>query len=91
MSNTAAANILIPLGVSLAVGFESIAAVAIAFGASAAMCLPVATPPNAIVYAAGRCDASDFMKTGLVMGLVVPAIGAFWLWLTLKTVLGIDG
>ena len=89
MSNTAAANILIPLGVTLATGFEPIAAIAIAFGASAAMCLPVATPPNAMVYATGRCDASDFLKTGLVMGLVVPAIGALWLWLVLQAVLSL--
>jgi len=89
MSNTAAANILIPLGVALASGFESSMAVAIAFGASAAMCLPVATPPNAMVYATGRCDASDFLKTGLIMGLIVPAIGAVWLWLALKMVLGV--
>ena len=87
MSNTAAANILIPLGVALATGFESSMAVAIAFGASAAMCLPVATPPNAMVYATGRVDASDFLKTGLLMGLLVPAIGAVWLWLALGTVI----
>ena len=87
MSNTAAANILIPLGITLATGFESSVAIAIAFGASAAMCLPVATPPNAMVYATGRCDASDFLKTGIVMGIIVPAIGALWLWLVLATVL----
>lgn len=87
MSNTAAANILIPLSVTLAEGFESSVAVAIAFGASAAMCLPVATPPNAMVYATGRCDASDFLKIGVVMGLVVPVIGSLWLWLALEAVL----
>lgn len=87
MSNTAAANILIPLGITLATGFESSVAIAIAFGASAAMCLPVSTPPNAMVYATGRCDASDFLKTGIVMGIIVPAIGALWLWLVLSTVL----
>ena len=86
MSNTAAANILVPLGVTLASGFESNAAIAIAFGASAAMCLPVATPPNAMVYATGRCDASDFIKTGLLMGLIVPVLGALWLWLVVAFV-----
>ena len=91
MSNTAAANILIPLGVTLASGFESSVAVGIAFGASAAMGLPVATPPNAMVYATGRCSATDFLKTGIVMGVIVPAIGAIWLWLVLKTVVGSDG
>lgn len=89
MSNTAAANILVPLGITLAVGFESTVAVAIAFGASAAMCLPVATPPNAMVYATGRCGAVDFIKTGVLLGLLVPAIGILWLKLMLSTVLEI--
>lgn len=87
MSNTAAANILVPLGITLAVGFETTVAIAIAFGASAAMCLPVATPPNAMVYATGRCSAGDFIKTGLLLGIIVPAIGILWLKLMLSTVL----
>lgn len=89
MSNTAAANILVPLGITLATGFESTVAVSIAFGASAAMCLPVATPPNAMVYATGRCGAMDFIKIGILMGLIVPAIGILWLQLVLSTVLKI--
>ena len=44
-------------------------------------------PTNAMVYATGRCDASDFLTTGMIMGAIVPAIGALWLWLVLTTVL----
>ena len=83
MSNTAAANIMIPLGITMAVGFESGIAVAIAFGASAAMCLPVATPPNAMIYATGRCAAGDFLRMGIILGILVPAIGIGWLILSL--------
>jgi di/tricarboxylate transporter len=42
-----------------------------------------------MVYSSGRVDATDFLKTGTLMGLIVPAIGAVWLWLSLKTVLGV--
>ena len=87
MSNTAAANILVPLGVTVASGFEAAVAVPIAFGASAAMCLPVATPPNAMVYATGRCESSDFIRSGVVMGILVPLIGILWLAVVLESVL----
>lgn len=87
MSNTAAANVLVPLGVSLAVGAESLVAIAIAFGASAAMCLPVATPPNAMVYAVGRLETRDFLRVGLVVGLLTPAIGLAWVSFCLATFL----
>ncbi|MEM8865305.1 MAG: DASS family sodium-coupled anion symporter, partial [Planctomycetota bacterium] len=83
MSNTAAANVLVPIGVSAATGFESHAALAIAFGASAAMCLPVATPPNAMVFSTGRCRASDFIRIGIPLGLLTPALGIAWVRLVL--------
>lgn len=78
MSNTAATNVLAPIGVSVLPGFEAEVAVPIAFGASAAMCLPVATPPNAIAFATGRCKTMDFLKIGLLMAAVVPLLGILW-------------
>lgn len=79
MSNTAAANVLVPIGVSAAAGFETSAALAIAFGASSAMCLPVATPPNAMVYSTGQCRSSDFLRVGIPMGVLAPALGILWI------------
>ena len=82
MSNTAAANILVPIGVTMAVGFEPRVAVSIALGASAAMCLPIATPPNALVFSTGRCETRDFIRTGLAIGLVAPLLAVLWVsWL----------
>ena len=75
MSNTAAANILIPLAVTMAAGFETSVAIAVALGASSAMCLPVATPPNAMVFATGRLRTWDLVRVGLVVGLVAPLVG----------------
>ena len=50
MSNTAAANVILPLAfVMLGTGHAQLI-VPIALAASAAMCLPISTPPNAIVY-----------------------------------------
>ncbi|QDU80400.1 Sodium-dependent dicarboxylate transporter SdcS [Polystyrenella longa] len=81
MSNTAGANILIPLGVSLNPDMQLETAVVIALCASAAMCLPVATPPNAMVYATEKCGSRDFLKLGLILGLIAPPICAAWVTL----------
>jgi sodium-dependent dicarboxylate transporter 2/3/5 len=78
MSNTAAANILIPLGITLGSGFEAQIAVPIALSASVAMILPISTPPNAIVYASGYCKSSDFLKLGVVLGIIAPLVVTIW-------------
>ena len=80
MSNTAATNILAPLGVAVAVGFEPIVVIPLALGASAAMCLPISTPPNAIAFATGDLKSTDFLRGGILMGLLGPAVGALWVY-----------
>lgn len=82
MSNTAATNILAPLGIALAVGFEPLIVIPLALGASAAMGLPISTPPNAIAFATGELKSNDFLKGGLLMGVLGPAVAVIWIfWL----------
>ena len=74
MSNTAAANLLIPLGVSYAVSMDNSGlaleiGIGIAFAASLAMSLPISTPPNAIAYAKGILHSKDFSKAGIFIGV----------------------
>ena len=83
MSNTAAANILVPLGATLAAGQEAALAVPIALAASLAMCLPISTPPNALVFSSGRCETRDFIGLGLALGLVGPLVAIGWVALVL--------
>jgi sodium-dependent dicarboxylate transporter 2/3/5 len=78
MSNTAAANILIPIGVTMAVGNEGWVALPIALAASCAMCLPIATPPNALAFATGLIQTRDFIRIGLVLGVLGPAVSLLW-------------
>ncbi|MDQ3414780.1 MAG: SLC13 family permease [Verrucomicrobiota bacterium] len=74
MSNTAAANLLLPIGISSAAllggngGPATQAAVSIALAASLSMALPVSTPPNAIAYAAGGFSTRDLRRVGLLVG-----------------------
>jgi sodium-dependent dicarboxylate transporter 2/3/5 len=79
MSHTAASNILLPIGVSLASGMEARIALPVAFAASAAMCLPIATPPNALVFATGHITTKDLARLGIVLGIVTPALAVFWI------------
>ncbi len=87
MSNTAAANILVPIGLAMAVGFEANIVVPIALGASAAMALPISTPPNAIAFTSGRLEVRDFLGIGLVIGLLAPILVVLWTSLVLERVL----
>ncbi len=78
MSNTAAANILVPIGMAIGMGAEAVIVVPIALGASSAMCLPISTPPNAIAYATGQLKTNEFIRGGLVMGILAPLISVVW-------------
>ena len=80
MSNTAATNILAPLGIAVAVGFEPIVVIPLALGASSAMCLPISTPPNAIAFATGDLKTTDFLRGGLLMGMLGPVLGVLWVF-----------
>lgn len=77
VSNTASAALLIPifLGVGPALGLSGpLLAAAIAVAASCAFMLPVATPPNAIVFATNMVPQAAMMRCGLVLNIV--CIGA---------------
>jgi sodium-dependent dicarboxylate transporter 2/3/5 len=82
MSNTAAANVLVPLVLTASVAAGESAALTVALCASAAMALPVATPPNALAAASGRVGARDFLLLGSVAGAVTPLLTAGWVLLT---------
>jgi solute carrier family 13 (sodium-dependent dicarboxylate transporter), member 2/3/5 len=77
MSNTAAANLILPIGISLATGVGPATgsvviqfATCIALTASVSMALPVSTPPNAIAYARGEVSTRDMVLPGAVIGLL---------------------
>ena len=77
MSNTAATNIAVPIVIAIAQG-ASVSpippAVAAALVASAAVILPVSTPPNAIVYASGRVPITQMIKYGLIVDVVAVVV-----------------
>lgn len=66
MSNTATANLLIPVAVSLP-NSELILSIAIALMCSTSMALPISTPPNAIAFGSGMLQSKDMFSSGLVV------------------------
>ncbi len=81
MSNTAASTIIVPLAILLLPLQAELAAVSIALSASSALLLPVSTPPNALAYATGMLQQKDFRATGLLIGIVGPAMAIAWVYL----------
>ena len=80
-SNTASANMIIPIiiAVSNAAGISPLQPVlGSAIGCSFAFMLPVATPPNAIVYGSGMIPLPQMMKHGFwlnIAGILLISLG----------------
>lgn len=74
MSNTAAASILIPLGISLLPDHALMVCLVIGLSASTALFLPISTPPNAIAFSYGYLKQSDFRPIGMLQALLGPLI-----------------
>ncbi len=81
MSNTAASTIIVPLAILLLPANAEFAAVAIGLSASTALFLPVSTPPNALAYATGLLEQSDFRNTGFLIGILGPVLVIAWVYL----------
>jgi sodium-dependent dicarboxylate transporter 2/3/5 len=60
--------IFVPAAAALGLS-APLAAMAVAMAASCAFMLPVATPPNGIVFATGRVPAAVMMRCGLWLNL----------------------
>jgi len=71
-SNTASTAMLLPIIAPIAIGLginPILLLVATTTAASCAFMLPVATPPNAIVFGSGHLKISDMMKTGIWLNI----------------------
>ncbi len=66
ISNSATANLLIPIVVGVTAVDPRTSAVVVALAASTAMILPISTPPNAIAYGSGHVQVRDMIKGGSI-------------------------
>ncbi|MBR9977724.1 MAG: SLC13/DASS family transporter [Bacteroidetes bacterium] len=92
-SNTATAAILLPVLASTAVSFgyhPLMFMVPAAFSASFAFMLPVATPPNAIVFSSSMVSIRQMAATGLLLNLIGVLLITVMMLLLGVEVFGID-
>ena len=92
-SNTATAAAFLPIMASVAVGIGEnpfLLAVPVALAASSAFMLPVATPPNAIVFGSGDVSIPQMARAGIVLNLLFVALIALVTYALGPLVLGIE-
>lgn len=89
-SNTASANMVVPVIISLALaaGLNPVPpAIGATLGASWGFMLPVSTPPNAIVYGSGLVPITRMVRAGILFDL----LGGLVIWLGLRLLLPLAG
>jgi len=72
-SNVASTEMILPILAGLAVSIQInplLLMIPATLAASLAFMLPVATPPNAIIFGTGRLHIKDMVKTGFLLNLV---------------------
>lgn len=83
-SNTATTEMLLPIIAGMAISANInplIFMIPATLAASLAFMLPVATPPNAIIFGTNKIQISDMMRTGFIlniMGVIVVTIAMYY-------------
>jgi sodium-dependent dicarboxylate transporter 2/3/5 len=71
-SNTASANMIVPVAIAVAKAahVDPLApALAATLGASMGFMMPISTPPNAIVYGSGHVPLTAMMRFGILLDI----------------------
>ncbi len=92
-SNTATASIILPILASLAAAIHLhpyMLMIPATLVASCAFMLPVATPPNAVVFSSGYIRIRDMARTGVGMNLISIIIVVLVVWFFLPAFWGLD-
>ena len=81
MSNLALTVVMVPVVANVALNWGMdplMLVVPVTMASSCAFMLPMATPPNAIVFGSGLLHMSDMVRVGLVLNVVAAFVA--WLW-----------
>jgi len=92
-ANTATTEMILPILASVARAMRIdplLLMIPATLSASCAFMMPVATPPNAIVFAGGRVRVVEMVRVGLVLNLVGVVIIALGFYFLGTAVLGVD-
>ena len=92
-SNTATAEMLLPIigGLAIAIKINPLfLMIPATISCSYAFMLPVATPPNAIIFGTNRIKISEMAKTGIWLNLIGVVLITISIYVIGRTVFGID-
>lgn len=92
-SNSATAAAFLPImgSVAIVLGLHPLLlAIPVAIVASCAFMLPVATPPNAIVYGSGLITIPEMAKAGFLLNILFAFLVTFLAYYLFSFILGID-
>ncbi len=91
-SNTATTQILLPILAGLAVSLKInplFLMIPATISASMAFMLPVATPPNAIVFSSNKISVAQMAKTGFILNIIATILIALFTYFFAPSVFGI--
>ncbi len=83
MSNTATANLIMPIILGMSIEPLSPVILGVAFSCSLAMALPISTPPNAMAFSSGEIKVVDLFRPGIIItivGVVLTFTLGYWWW-----------
>lgn len=92
-SNTATTEMILPILAAIAVSVKVhplLLMIPAALSASCAFMMPVATPPNAIVFGSGRIKIAQMVRVGIVINLIGIVLISLSFYLLGPSVFGID-
>ncbi|MDW7694414.1 SLC13 family permease [Flammeovirgaceae bacterium SG7u.111] len=92
-SNVATAAVVLPILASMSQSIDVHPfglMIGACFAASCAFMLPVATPPNAIVYSSGYLKVGDMIRTGVWLNILTAIILFLCIYFLLPLIWGID-
>ena len=92
-SNIATTAAFLPVLAALAIGIGQdplLLAIPAVLGASCAFMLPVATPPNAIVYGSGRVSVPQMARAGLVLNILFMMLITGFAYTLIRWVFGVE-
>jgi len=93
-SNTAVANMMIPILIAVAAAIKVnpyLLAIPATVACSNVFMLPISTPPNAIVYGSGKLEMSDMIRTGFRLHLIGIVIMSVLVYFVSGKVFGVFG
>ncbi|WP_462379733.1 SLC13 family permease [Pseudomonas sp. Marseille-QA0892] len=93
LSNTAVANLVLPIsaGLAIAIGMDPlIMMAAVALSAGSCYMLPVATPPNTAVFSTGEVEIADMARAGVWLNLFSVIVITLAVYFWMPVVFGLD-